>query len=333
VQARAQTEVTAAAAVGARIARTVVVGPELFGSSFEDAFGRRATPVELLLGAHWLVDGTARIGGGIGTGLTDGLGAPAWRAMVGVEWSPEIPRPRRRRPGGGDGNGNGNGKGAPTPDADLDRVPDAVDACPQVVGIATNDPKTNGCPPDSDDDGVDDLADACPTVRGIATSDPQTNGCPDRDRDHDGVPNDLDACPDDHGAADIEARRSGCPRAFVRDSRIELLDPIAFNPGASTIAATPENEAVLTALLSVLLELPEGRRLRIEGYTDDRGDPGNSRNASAARAAAVAKWLVEHGIERSRITSEGFGPERPIATNETEAGRAENRRLEFHLEP
>lgn len=43
--------------------------------------------------------------------------------------------------------------------------------------------------------------------------------------------------------------------------------------------------------------------------------------------------LVEHGIDRARISTEGFGPARPIATNETEAGRAENRRLEFHLDP
>jgi OOP family OmpA-OmpF porin len=331
VVAREQVEVTAAAAVGARLARTVVVGPEVFASSFDDAFGKRATPIEALLGAHWLVDGTARIGGGVGAGLTHGLGAPAWRAVIAVEWAPEIPRARRARRDGGDG---ANGRDGPAlPDVDLDRVPDAVDACPQVPGIATNDPKTNGCPPDTDEDGIDDLTDACPTVRGIATSDSTTNGCADRDRDHDGIPNDLDACPDDHGPTDIEPRRNGCPKAFLRGSRIDVLDPIDFKPGTSTIAATPENEAILTAILSVVLKLPEGIKLRIEGYTDDRGDPGANLAISAARAASVAKWLVEHGIDRARITTEGFGAERSLATNETEVGRAENRRLELHLDP
>ena len=119
----------------------------------------------------------------------------------------------------------------------------------------------------------------------------------------------------------------------MRGDRIELRDPVEFKPGTAELAAGEENEATLTAILSVMLKLPEGKKLRIEGYTDDRGDPFASRSGSAARAKAVAKWLVDHGIERARVSSEGFGPDRPIATNETEAGRAENRRLELHIAP
>jgi OmpA-OmpF porin, OOP family len=323
--ARERSELTASAGAGVRLAKSFVVGPELFASTVvEDAFAKRATPVEALLGAHWLIDGTARVGLGLGGGLTDGIGAPSWRAIFGVEWAPEIPAVRRVRPphptpGGGTGE----------PDEDHDGVPDSVDACPHVTGIKTDDPRTNGCPPDADGDGIDDLADACPTVSGIATSDPATNGCPDRDRDKDGIPNDVDACPDERGAPDIDPHRNGCPRAFLHASRIELLDPIEFKAGTAEIAVTQDNEALLTAVLSVLLKLPEGRRLRIEGHTDNRGD----RRLGAARAASVAKWLVEHGIDAARIASEGVGPDRPIATNETEAGRAQNRRLEFHLDP
>src|SRR5688572_1876145 len=83
----------------------VVVGPEIFGSTVAaDAFAKRATPLEVLLGAHWLIDGVGRIGGGIGRGLTDGVGAPAWRAIVAVEWAPELVVVRRRggRRGAGD---------------------------------------------------------------------------------------------------------------------------------------------------------------------------------------------------------------------------------------
>lgn len=218
-------------------------------------------------------------------------------------------------------------------DEDRDGVPDASDACPRAPGIKTDDPRTSGCPPDADDDGVDDLVDACPTVRGLATSDPQTNGCPDRDRDKDGVPDDLDACPDDRGAPDPDPRRSGCPKAFVRGARIELLDPIELKANHAEIVVSPDSEALLTALLAVLLGLPEGRRLRIEGHTDNRGDPGTSRRLGAARAASVAKWLVDHGVDAKRISSEGVGPDRPVATNETAVGRAQNRRLEFHLDP
>ena len=329
VAARETSEAKASLAAGARIARTIVVGPELVASTtFDDALAKRSTPVEALLGAHWLIDGTARIGGGAGAGLTDGIGAPQWRAICSLEWSPEIPKPPRRR-----GDGPSRAPRETLPDADHDGIPDAADACPSVVGIATNDAKTNGCPPDTDEDGIDDLSDACPTVRGIATGDPATTGCPDRDRDHDGIPNDLDACPDDRGAPDIDARRNGCPKALLRGERIELFDPIEWKQGSAELVTSAENESILTAVLGVMLKLGDSRKLRLEGYTDNRGDPAASRSLSAARAAAAAKWLVDHGIDRARISSEGFGPERPIRTNETEAGRAENRRLELHLEP
>lgn len=330
VHARARSEASFAAAAGIRLAETIVVGPELFASTALDgAFEKTTTPVEALLGGHWLIDGTARLGGGVGAGLTGGDGAPSWRALLTLEWAPEIPKPpRRRRHDGTSGAARAGG-----PDADHDGIPDALDACPSTVGVATSDPKTNGCPPDSDEDGVDDLSDACPTIRGIVTSDPSTTGCPDRDRDHDGIANELDACPDDAGAPDIDPQRNGCPRAFLRGVRIELGAAIEFKPGTAEIAASQENEATLTAILGVVLKLPEGRKLRIEGYTDNRGDPSALRAQSAARAAAVAKWLADHGIDRARLSSEGFGPERPIATNETEIGRAENRRVELHVDP
>lgn len=334
--ARDRSEVAMSGAAGVRIARSIVVGPELIASTvLEDAFTKRATPVEAILGAHWLVEGTARIGGGLGAGLGEGLGAPAWRAVFAIEWAPEVAGDRDD-PHSSDRSGRSGRRAGRTkaePDADRDDVPDASDACPSVVGVKTDDTRTNGCPPDTDEDGVDDLSDACPTVRGLASTDPAINGCPDGDRDKDGVPNEVDACPDDRGPADVDPRRSGCPKAFVRGSRIELLDQVVMKPSSAEIVTSAENEATLTTLLSVLLRLPEGRRLRIEGHTDDRGDAAVLRKLSAARASAVAKWLVDHGIDRSRVTAEGAGSDRPIATNETESGRAENRRLELYLEP
>ena len=333
VAARERSELTGSGAAGLRVAKQVVVGPEVFASTvLSDAFAKRATPIEALLGVHWLVDGTARIGLGVGRGLGDGVGAPAWRALFGIEWAPEVPVARRR---GGSSGPNGQRKRAEA-DRDHDRIADHLDACPDVIGIATDDPKTNGCPPDTDGDGIDDLADACPTVKGLATGDPLTNGCPDRDRDGDGVPNDIDACPDDRGPPDLEPRRNGCPKAFLHGDRIELLDQVEWKGGAAELAEgarAEENEAILTAVLAVLLKQPDVRRLRIEGFSDNRGEPAESRRLTAARAAAIAKWLVDHGIDRARLSSEGFGRERPIATNETEAGRAENRRVELRFEP
>ena len=74
---------------------------------------------------------------------------------------------------------------------------------------------------------------------------------------------------------------------------------------------------------------PTSSALTIPSLTIN-GDTLNKK-LSAARAASVVKWLVEHGIAPSRLTSEGFGLDRPIDTNDTEEGRRNNRRVEFHL--
>ncbi len=214
-------------------------------------------------------------------------------------------------------------------DLDFDDVPDDRDGCPGVPGIETNDPSTNGCPADTDGDGIDDLQDACPAAPGPRTNDPKTNGC-DLDRDEDGIANELDACPDDGGPSDADARRSGCPKAFVRGDRVQLLDPVAFGP-LNTVAK--ESAPLLRAVVDVLTKHPEIRELRIEGHTDDRGSSEVNRKLAAARAEAVMKWLVEHGIDPARLVSEGFGPDRPTDTNETAAGRANNRRIELHIAP
>jgi OOP family OmpA-OmpF porin len=108
---------------------------------------------------------------------------------------------------------------------------------------------------------------------------------------------------------------------------------VEWKSSGAELTITHENEAILTAVLAVMLKQPETRTLRIEGHTDNRGDLNASKKLSAARAAAVGKWLVEHGIDGARVATEGVGAERPLATNETEVGRAENRRIELDLVP
>lgn len=327
VAARDRSQLTAAGAIGVRLQDPLVVGVELFASTeIDDAFAKRATPAEVLLGIHWLIDGSARLAGGFGPGLGDGRGSPEWRAIVALDWAPELPGSRTKKMG----TGRGHGKPAPPPaDGDHDGVPDGVDACPTVAGVATNDPRTNGCPPDEDGDGIDDLRDACPTIPGLATSDPKTNGCPDPDRDKDGILDEEDACPDEKGERDVDPRRNGCPKAVVRGDRIVIFDRLEFKGATAELVANAQNEALLTAILAAALKVPATMRLRIEGHTDDRLDP----KIGGARAASVVKWLSEHGIEAARLSSDGPGAQRPIATNETEAGRAENRRIEIRLVP
>jgi outer membrane protein OmpA-like peptidoglycan-associated protein len=76
---------------------------------------------------------------------------------------------------------------------------------------------------------------------------------------------------------------------------------------------------------------PDIKRMRIEGHTDNRGNADMNLDLSKRRAASVRQWLVDHGVESERLESEGYGLTRPIASNDTDEGRALNRRVEFKI--
>jgi OmpA-OmpF porin, OOP family len=218
------------------------------------------------------------------------------------------------------------------PDADGDGVYDNEDACADVPGVRTTDPKTNGCPPDADGDGVLDKDDACPNEPGLKTADPKTNGCPDQDRDKDNIPNNDDACPDEPGPPDPDPKRNGCPKAFVREGQIKILDQVKFKTGSAQLQPGKDSTDVLQAVLKVLSTHPEIKKVRVEGHTDSQGSAPVNKKLSGDRAATVVKWLTAHGVEKDRLSSQGFGPDRPIGDNKTEDGRRNNRRVEFHIE-
>jgi outer membrane protein OmpA-like peptidoglycan-associated protein len=332
--------------------RKLLVGPELYGSTVVTrgaAFSTTNTPVELLIGGHYLLASSWRLGLGVAPGLTRGLGEPSVRYVASVEWAPqpEAPPPADRdhdgvlddedacpdEPGVPTGDPKTNGcppPAAPPPprDRDHDGVPDSDDACPDVAGIKTDDPKTNGCPPDRDHDGVPDSADACPDVPGVKTDDPKTNGCPP-DRDHDGIVDSDDACPDTPGPRNADPKKNGCPEAAVVGNRIVIIEQVRFATGSAQIL--PASDTVMNAVLDVLKEHQEITRLSIEGHTDNVGAAAMNKALSARRAASVVAWLVKHGVDPKVLSSAGFGMERPIDTNMTPEGRQNNRRVEFHI--
>jgi OmpA-OmpF porin, OOP family len=220
--------------------------------------------------------------------------------------------------------------GCPPPDdRDADGIVDGVDACPLEPGPKNEDPKKNGCPPppDRDGDGIADTEDACPEIPGKRTDDPRTNGCADRDGDD--ILDPIDACPEAPGPANADPRKHGCPAARVEKGQIRIIEQVKFKTASAVIL--PESEEVLEAVAKILRDNPEIKKVRVEGHTDNRGTATYNKGLSNRRAASVMKWLVGHGIERVRLTSAGFGLERPIAPNDTEEGRRENRRVEFHI--
>ncbi|MGS2740693.1 OmpA family protein [Sinomicrobium sp. M5D2P17] len=201
------------------------------------------------------------------------------------------------------------------PDSDGDGVPDKDDACPDTPGSV----ELNGCP-DSDGDGIVDKDDECPNEAGPAS----LNGCPDRDGD--GVADKDDACPDVAGTV----ANKGCPEVTeeVQKKLNEFAKTILFDTGKATIKT--ESAEVLDQIMSVLNEYPNSK-FTVEGHTDSTGSAALNQKLSEQRAESVRKYLAEKGINPSRLSSIGFGKDKPIATNATAAGRKENRRVEINL--
>ncbi|MDB4998419.1 MAG: Outer rane lipoprotein omp16 precursor [Myxococcaceae bacterium] len=214
------------------------------------------------------------------------------------------------------------------PDRDHDGVIDAEDACPDVPGVRTNDPKTNGCPPDRDGDGVYDNEDACPDVPGVRTNDPKTNGCPP-DRDGDKILDKDDACPDVPGDPDPDPKKHGCPKAIIEGKQIKITEQIKFRFDKAEI--DPASDPILQAVAKILMDHPEMTKLKVEGHTDNVGQAAYNLKLSKQRAEAVKKWLVAHGVPAERLLNDGYGMTRPIDKNDTEEGRRNNRRVEFHI--
>lgn len=120
------------------------------------------------------------------------------------------------------------------------------------------------------------------------------------------------------------------PKAVVTGNKIELKETVEFKTGSHELANVVD--PVLDEVVQVLKDHPEITRIRIEGHTDSVGTRPYNQKLSERRAATVREYLASHGVEAGRMSSKGFGQERPIASNDTDQGRAQNRRVEIHIE-
>ncbi|MDJ0763108.1 MAG: OmpA family protein [Myxococcota bacterium] len=185
--------------------------------------------------------------------------------------------------------------GCPDLDNDLDRVPDAADKC-------INDPE--------DPDGFEDQ-----------------DGCPDNDNDGDTILDVDDECPNIKG----DAANKGCPKKYegveITETHIRINQKIHFAYNKAKIKKT--SFWILSQVAQVLKDHPE-ITLSVEGHTDSHGSDNYNLKLSKRRAKAVVNHLVQkRGISRRRLKFRGFGESKPIDTNQTDAGRAANRRVEF----
>jgi outer membrane protein OmpA-like peptidoglycan-associated protein len=305
--------------------RRLQVGPEAYGALTLRDVQERTTNAEILLDVRYRVLDDLEVAAGAGPGLSSGVGTPDFRGLFSLAYTPEQKREPVAPPPP---------PPAPPADRDHDAILDADDACPDVKGVADEDPKQNGCPPpkapvDSDGDGIFDPDDACAAVPGVADEDPKKNGCPPpKDSDGDGIFDPEDACPAEKGAADEDPAKHGCPKAVrVVENEIVILEQVQFDTGKATIKKV--SSELLDEVASVLTQHPEMLKVEVQGHTDNRGAAALNKKLSQARADAVRKALVERGVEAERLSTKGYGPDRPLDENSTEQGRQRNRRVQF----
>jgi OOP family OmpA-OmpF porin len=202
--------------------------------------------------------------------------------------------------------------GCPLPqDDDGDGVTNDIDKCPGTPPGAKVD--ASGCELDSDGDGVGDSRDQCPDTPAGAKVDDK--GC-ELDSDADGVVDSQDKCPDTPKGDRVDA--VGC--SFKDEIR---LPGVVFETNSADLK--PESIPVLQGAVATLKRYPD-LGIEVAGHTDSRGSDAYNLDLSARRAATVLKFLQDSGVTNT-VTSRGYGERQPIASNTTEDGRQQNRRV------
>jgi outer membrane protein OmpA-like peptidoglycan-associated protein len=348
-------DITASAAAALRLG-ALQLGPEIWVTSAAEStepasFHHKGTGAELLATGRYHA-GPLAISLGFGPGFGTAPGVPRFRGLLAVGYEPEVVRAPRHEPSetgesprilgspmvfpvgiGGVGEpavpfrGTLGAPPLPPPDRDSDGVPDADDLCPDDAGDPAG--ARRGCPPDKDNDGIPDRDDRCPDEAGVASLDPAKNGCPP-DTDGDGIVDAKDACPREKGEASADPKLNGCPKGVrVEGEQIVILQQVSFATGKEVIQS--DSFGLLQQIADVMQQHPEIARVAVDGHTDNKGPERANVELSRRRAAAVERWLVEHGVDARRLEARGFGPRRPIADNKTDAGRSKNRRVEFQI--
>ncbi len=124
--------------------------------------------------------------------------------------------------------------------------------------------------------------------------------------------------------------RTDSSRVVLHDKNIEIKEKIQFELNKATIL--PESFSLLDEVAGVIKQHPEIKKIAIEGHASSDGNAQQNLLLSDARAKSVMEYLVtKGGVDKTRLSAEGFGDKRPIADNNTEEGRVKNRRVEFNI--
>lgn len=321
-------------------------------------------PLEWLASGYGYVTDSVAVRGGVGTGITSGIGSPDLRVLVGVGFEP---RDREE-------------EGPADPDAD--GIVGDADACPTEAEDKDGFEDANGCPDaDNDQDGVTDGSDKCPDAAEDKDGVRDVDGCAEPEtlvtvrllNADDGAPlavgratvkgsdgeragtagQKFELAPGHYEVAGTATNFEGSTAAFdvaentplavdvklkpvkeakivVTRERIELREKVFFDLDKDTIQA--RSNPLLEQVAKVMNEYPEIKRLRIEGHTDSRGDDAYNLDLSQRRADAVKAWLVAKGVAADRLVAKGLGETVPLDTAENDAAWEKNRRVEVFIE-
>ena len=196
-------------------------------------------------------------------------------------------------------------------DRDGDGVPDEKDLCPDDPGLKALD----GCP-DSDGDGIADKDDVCPEIYGFK----EFSGC--KDSDGDGYADNIDDCPD------VKGTNKGCPEVEEKVTEpVVTKKTVYFSFDKHSISS--EAQADLDEVIKIAKKTDYN--ISIEGHGDHIGTKEYNHKLSVERAEAVKNYLISKGLSRILITTKGEGESNPVTSNETESGRAKNRRAELTI--
>ncbi|MEO8700403.1 MAG: OmpA family protein [Kofleriaceae bacterium] len=233
-------------------------------------------PIETLAGVDVAATPSWNVYAGASFGLSDGIGAPNFRAILGVRYRHHVPGRQGYR------------------DADADGILDKDDRCVEEPEDLDGFRDLDGCPePDNDEDGILDGDDECPELTG--------------DRSH-----------------------RGCPsKTFVKilDGKVIIFGKVQFRSGSDDI--DKNSEPLLDQIAQAFDANPQAGKIRIDGHTDNVGDPKSNQKLSEQRAESVKRALVKRGLSGNRLETRGLGETSPIAPNGSPGGRQTNRRVEF----
>lgn len=313
-----------------------------------ERFGDPAhTPVELLVSARYRFPFGLSVGGGVGKGLSAGFGSPDVRFFATAAMAFSITPDKDK-----DGIKNKDdacpeepedfdefedADGCPDPDNDGDQIADVEDACPDAPEDFDEFEDADGCPElDNDGDGIEDTEDSCPMDAEDVDTYEDEDGCPDVDNDADGILDVDDNCPLDPEDMDDWEDDDGCPEdtdepklAYIEGDRIVITEKVYFATGKASVLR--RSLGVVAAVAAVLSDHPEIKKVEVGGHTDSVGSRRSNERLSAKRAAAVADKLVVFGVGEDRLVSKGYGESSPIADNDTDEGKEQNRRVEFSI--